>query len=291
MTRDPHARWNDREPEDAALEVFFDRSAATACPPPEHIQAARMELLPAVAQEAVVRHVAGCAVCRALADALDDPSMGELGEDDQERLRRRLRSELTRADRSANTQTPWRWAAIAATVVAIAVTGVLVRQLRAPSTGDRSSVLQLQKSTVGINVDSDLVWRGSGGSERADLALALEPYAKNDFAEASRRLKDVVSRHPQSAVAHLHLGVSLLFLRQPDAAVPILENAERLAGTQPELTAEAGWYLAIAFHALGQNERSLEKLETVCRSQTGRAPGACAGAQELSSGSATTRPK
>ena len=77
MTRDPRARWNDREPEDDALEAFFKRSssdpsAAMDCPPPEHIQAARMELLPPAAQEAVARHLAGCAVCNALGDALDD---------------------------------------------------------------------------------------------------------------------------------------------------------------------------------------------------------------------------
>lgn len=291
MTRDPRARWNDREPEDAALEALFEQSTATACPPPEHIQAARMELLPPRAQEAVVRHVAGCAVCRALGEALDDPSMGVLDEDDQERLHGRLRSEVARADRSAGTRTPWRWAAIAAAVLTIAVTGVLIRQLRTPSTDDRPSALQLEKSIVGINPDSDLVWRGSGRSERADLALALEPYAKNDFAEAERRLKDVVSRHPQNAVAHLHLGVSRLFLRQPDAAIPPLENAERLAVTQPELAADAGWYLALAFHALGQTERSVDKLQTVCRSQTTRAPSACAGVRELSSGSVTTRPR
>jgi len=250
-----------------------------------------MELLPPVAQETVVRHVAGCAVCRALGDALDDPSLGGLSKEDQERLRARVRGELARVERSTDTRTPWRWAAIAAAVAAIAVTGVLVRQLRAPSSDDRPSVLRLQKSIVGINQDSDLVWRGSGRSERADLALALEPYAKDDFAEAARRLKDVVSRHPQSAVAHLHLGVSLLFLHQPDAAIAPLENAERLAVTQPELAADAGWYLALAFHALGQNQRSVEKLEAVCRTQTARAPGACAGAQELSSGSGTTRPR
>ena len=287
MTRDPRARWNDREPEDAALEALFEQSTATACPPPEHIQAARMELLPPRAQEAVVRHVAGCAVCRALGEALDDPSMGVLGEDDQERLRGRLHSEL----RSADTRTSWRWATVAAAVLVIVVTGVMVRQLRAPSADDRPSVLKLEKSIVGVNPDSDLVWRGSGRSERADLALALEPYAKNDFADAERRLKDVVSRHPQSAVAHLHLGVSRLFLRQPGAAVFPLETAERLAGTQPELTADAGWYLALAFHALGQHERSVEKLETVCRSQTARAPSACAGVRELSSGPGTTRPR
>ena len=37
MTRDPRARWNDREPEDAALEALFERSGATACPPPDRL--------------------------------------------------------------------------------------------------------------------------------------------------------------------------------------------------------------------------------------------------------------
>jgi len=166
---------------------------------------------------------------------------------------------------------------------------VLVRQLRSPSTDDLSSVLQLQKPTVGLNPDSDLLWRGSGGSETADLAHALAPYAQDDFAEAARRLKVVVARHPQSAAAHLHLGVSLLFRRQPESAVPALETAERLASNQPDLAVDANWYLALAFHALGQNERSVEKLNAVCRSQTARASSACAGVRELSSGSPANR--
>ena len=171
------------------------------------------------------------------------------------------------------------------------MTAVLFRQLQPSSTRDLPSALQLQKPTAGINPDSDLLWRGSGGSERADLAHALEPYEQDDFAEAARRLNNVVARHPQSVVGHLHLGVCLLFLRQPESAVSALERAERLAVNQPELAADANWYLALAFHALGQNERSVEKLETVCRTQTARAPSACAGVRELSPGSPTTRPK
>ena len=295
MTRDPRARWNDREPEDDALEAFFKRSsadpsAAMDCPPPEHIQAARMELLPPAAQEAVARHLAGCAVCNALGDALDDPSIGLLGKDDQARLHARLRTTLTQGGRSSHARTAWRWPAIAAAVLTIAVTAVLFRQLQPSSTRDLPSALQLQKPTAGINPDSDLLWRGSGGSERADLAHALEPYEQDDFAEAARRLKNVVARHPQSVVGHLHLGVCLLFLRQPESAVSALERAERLAVNQPELAADANWYLALAFHALGQNKRSVEKLETVCRTQTARAPSACAGVRELSPGSPTTRP-
>ena len=144
MTRDPRARWNDREPEDDALEAFFKRSAsdpsaAMDCPPPEHIQAARMELLPPAAQEAVARHLAGCAVCNALGDALDDPSIGLLGKDDQARLHARLRTTLTQGGRSSHARTAWRWPAIAAAVLTIAVTAVLFRQLRPPSTHDLPS--------------------------------------------------------------------------------------------------------------------------------------------------------
>ena len=214
-----------------------------------------MELLPPVAQEAVARHLAGCAVCTALGDALDDPSIGLLGKDDQARLHARLRTTLVQGGRSSQALTAWRWPAIAAAVLTIAVTAVLFRQLRSSSTDDLPSALQLQKPTVGINPDSDLLWRGSGGSESADLANALEPYEQDDFAEAARRLKVVVARHPQSAAAHLHLGVSLLFLRQPASAVSALETAERLASNQPDL---AGTPIGISRSPSTRSDRTNE---------------------------------
>ena len=308
MTRDPRTTWNDAEPEDeAAVELFWPRSdratAAVACPPPELVQASQTGVLPPTLQHRVAAHVEHCVVCQALVDALDDASVGSLTAEEQERILDRVRNEIGRPARAF----VWsRWSqlsAAAACAVLVAAGSMFVWQSRrgptaaAPSQPgvnvhlpDPSSVFQLEKPLMGARDRVDLVWRGSPQPEEAgDVARALEPFDANDFVEAERRLKEVVSRYPQSAAGRFYLGVSELFLdRDTDGAI-MLENAERLAKDNAELAREAKWYLALAYRRMGQTARAVSQLDALCSATSPRAVQACAGLRELSASSSIPR--
>ena len=255
------------------------RDRRPACPPPEHLQAARMGVLPEQAQRAIQQHVAGCAVCTVLSDALDDASEANLTADDQERLRRRLEPAIVLARPS--TSRPWLAAAIAAAIILLTTLTVVLWERRSTSSKDVPSALALQMPDRRVGANSDLLWRGASTAETAELMRATAPYSDGNYDEAVRRLQAVVTHYPQSAAAHLHLGASQLMVRQPRAALLELERAEQLSATEPELSADAGWYVALALLNMGENDRSLLKLEQVCRSATSRADRACAGAREL----------
>ncbi len=293
MTRDPWTMWNDAEPEDeAAAGLFRPRRAEAVCPPPELVQASQTGTLPAHLQERVGRHVEHCVVCQALVEALDDPSVGGLTPDERDRIRTRIRTGL---GRSAPAFVRGRWWLPAAAVVALVTIGSLVWQSRiiAPEIArdvekpDAASVFQLEKPGIHARAGTDLVWRGSPDSEAAqDLTRALEPYRTDDFAEAARRLRALVGRHPQSASGHFYLGVSELFLAADANAVTALENAERLAKDDADLAGETAWYLALAYRRTGQHERAATRLRALCRGRTPRSDQACGGLDELSRRSA-----
>ena len=64
------------------------------CPPPEVVHASGTGVLPAELEARVAAHVAQCALCRSLVEALDDPSVGEMLPHERERIRTRV--ELSR---------------------------------------------------------------------------------------------------------------------------------------------------------------------------------------------------
>lgn len=275
----------DVEPEDGPLSALFRRrspegNVPTLCPPPEHVQAARMGVLPPAALAAVERHVAGCAVCSALGDALDEVPSSTLTDDAQERLHQRLHATIA-AEQPSGSMRPSRLAIAAAAAILVAgIVSVLVWQRQSTTSEDVPSMLQVHPPAARTGPNADLLWRGSTTSEADDLERAIQPYSEKNFAEAARRLEDVVRRHPQSALANLHLGASLLMVHQPAQALPALERAEQLSG-DPELAAEAAWYVALALLGGGEHSRGLQKLESICRSGTARAERACAGVREL----------
>jgi hypothetical protein len=306
MTRDPRTTWNDAEPEDeAAVELFWPSSdrAAAACPPPELVQASQTGVLPPTLQHRLAAHVEHCVVCKALVDALDDASVGSLTAEEQERILDRVRSEIGRPTRGFVWSRLWQLSAAAACVVLVAAGSMFVWQSRrgptAPAASppgvnvqlpNPSSVFQLEKPLMGARNRVDLVWRGSPQPEEAaDVARALEPYDANDFVEATRRLRAIISRYPQSAAGHFYLGVSDLFLDQNADGAIALENAERLAEDKAELAREAKWYLALAYRRMGQTARAVSQLDALCRAASPRAAQACAGLRELSAASSVPR--
>ena len=285
MTPHQRARWRDSEPEDEALSAFFPSDSR--CPPPELVEASLMGTLPPDLQRRVAEHTAQCRMCEALADALDDPSIGDLTADADARIRARIRTGIVGARDESARRRMWRLSA-AALVAALIGGAALVWQLRVPSRQEATSVLRLEKAAVRIPGDTGIVWRGAERADAvADLRRALEPYEADRYAEAARRLRDFVARRPDSAAGRFYLGVSELFLGADDDAVASLEAAEKLAKSQPGLANDTAWYLALAYQRTGRDGRAAAKLQALCEGASTRAAPACAAARELAGTSAT----
>ncbi len=96
---------------------------------------------------------------------------------------------------------------------------------------------------------------------QSTLPLAMEPYERDDFAEAERRLAELLARNPGEAEAHFYRGVSLLMLgRTPEAIAPL--QAAIKTG-EAALVAEARWYLALTHLKHGQPTEALEQLDAL----------------------------
>ena len=97
----------------------------TSCPPIDLIQASRAGTLPAHLQERIQAHVAQCAICAALGEALEDESISNPTREERERIELRLRAGISRDTQEALQRRRWRWTAAAA-VLAIATVGALM---------------------------------------------------------------------------------------------------------------------------------------------------------------------
>jgi tetratricopeptide (TPR) repeat protein len=304
--------WSDAEPDEAQFLSLLSRSA-TRCPPPELVQAAREGVLPQELQARVTAHADRCPLCSALAEATTDIFRNIPADDERARI---LRKVLRGGEPSGNRRAwglewllrPPALASIAATTV-LAGWGVVALSeiardgtrpdppplVRPVSQPPRPSVLTLEKApgpTFNFAVGT-VLWRGDEtGSppttnlaqrdEARELLRALEPYERNDFTEAARRLRVLTSERPENANAHLYLGISELFEGRAAEATSALAAAERLAGGDVDVSSNAQWYLALAYRRVGQSDRARAMLEQLCRRDTVRGALACAALLELS---------
>jgi len=90
---------------------------------------------------------------------------------------------------------------------------------------------------------------------------AMQPYERNDFAEADRRLGQFTEKNPGHAAAHFYRGVSLLLLGKPAEAIAPLETA--VAKGEGRVREEARWYLAQTYLKTGDYSKALEQLDSV----------------------------
>ena len=93
------------------------------------------------------------------------------------------------------------------------------------------------------------------------FAQAMQPYERNDFAEADRRLKQFTEKSPGHAAAQFYRGVSLLLLGKPTEAIAPLETA--VAKGEGRMREEAQWYLALTYLKVGDHSQALKQLDTV----------------------------
>ena len=255
----------------------------TSCPPIDLIQASRAGTLPAHLQERIQAHVAQCAICAALGEALEDESISNPTREERERIELRLRAGISRDTQEALQRRRWRWSAAAA-VLAIATVGALmVWPIDDGLSASRPSVFGIDKEELLSLVPSGQPRFGpADAGERADLAEALAPYASGDFDEAARRLRALVNVRPTSGPAHFYLGVTRMHAGRDLRAAPSLEFAQRAARVEaPHFLHSANWYLAMVFVRVGQLDRARPMLKALCDSQGDTAGRACEGLQEL----------
>jgi len=88
---------------------------------------------------------------------------------------------------------------------------------------------------------------GTSPGARA-LNAALEPYRKGDYAAAASALDGVRLDYPDDPLAALYLGISRLFMDEPQNALEILRPLEY--GTPPQVSAEAAWYSLVGIARL-----------------------------------------
>jgi len=286
MTGEPQAIWRDGDPDDlAGMEIFNSQAGRTSCPPPELVHALGAGTLPPDLEARVAAHVAHCGMCRTLGAALDDPSVGDLTADEQQRVLQRVRAGVDLITRDSRRRA-WRWTAAAAAVAVAAVGFIFVWQARhsASGTAVELDVFKVRKPEP-PPLDSTRQPNESTpqARERRDLEQALAPYRADNYTQAARSLAAFTARYPLSAAGHFYLGVSNLLLNREPAAVASLETAERLAGAgDAALARQATWYLAVAYLSNGQLDLGRGRLKGLCDGRTELARSACNGLQAIS---------
>jgi len=126
---------------------------------------------------------------------------------------------------------------------------------------------------------------GSSPAARA-LNAALEPYRKGDYVAAASALDGVRLDHPDDATAALFLGISRLFMDEPQNALEILRPLEY--GTPPEVAAEAAWYSLVGIARLRDPSGVEAEAKALCAKGGPTAARACT-AVELLQGASRRR--
>jgi len=269
-----------------------NRAAAGPCPKPDLLMAARSGV-PLEAAESIERHVARCPICQQLSRDLAEYQFPPVSEAEDRRIRAPWQTTQTPAARS------WRlsWqalslvAAVAASVVGVVVVHgprhappapEAVARAVPPATQPLIAMLTLAKADIKIPATAVLTFRGdanAGKSYLADLAVALEPYRADDYAEAVRRLESLSRKYPDAAEPLFYAGVSKLFLKQNDAAIRLLETARERPGDT--LRDDITWYLAVALDRAGRTADARREAEALCKPPGEFKDRACAAAAAL----------
>jgi hypothetical protein len=278
-----------------------NRSLAGPCPPTDLLMAA-VSGVPLEDAGAVLEHAARCPICAQLSR---DLAAHELpGVSDAEDRRIRARWEPRRAPRPTASVWNWLWRPLPAAVVfatLAALVAIAVRKspsviqpvspvetARGPSVSPTPApapsafALVLQKAAIKIPAAAVLIYRSDRKDSQAflkDLAAALEPYRRDDYAEAARLLAPLTGKYPDAAEPAFYLGVSQLFLNQNESAIASLQMAGRRAGET--LRDDASWYLALALERAGKPDDARREAEALCIRAGEYKDKACAAAHEL----------
>lgn len=119
---------------------------------------------------------------------------------------------------------------------------------------------------------------GTSPAARA-LSAALEPYRKGDYAAAASALDGVRMDYPDDATAALFLGISRLFMDEPQNALEILRPLEY--GTPPGVAAEAAWYSLVGIARLRNPSSVEDEAAALCAKGVSSSGRACAAVERL----------
>jgi hypothetical protein len=139
--------------------------------------------------------------------------------------------------------------------------------------------ITVEKASLEPLANESLVLRGASNSRRSlldALAVALEPYRRNDFEESAKRLRALQRQHRDTTEIPYYLGVCLLLLDRPaEALLPLQEAEARMEGAD-----EVRYYLAVArvnaARTATESEAGSAELARLCGGTTDVAPRACA---------------
>ena len=104
--------------------------------------------------------------------------------------------------------------------------------------------------------------KGSASSRaEAHFTLGVLRQMQNRLPEAQSEFDTAITLDPNNARAYLHLGETLLYLGQPEAAIPPLEQSIRLAPDGRNITV-AYWILGTSQLLSGRADRAIDLLQT-----------------------------
>jgi tetratricopeptide (TPR) repeat protein len=102
---------------------------------------------------------------------------------------------------------------------------------------------------------------------QAHFTLGVLRQMQNRLSEAQNEFEAAISLDPNNARAYLHLGQTRLFLGQPEAAIPPLEQAIRLGPDDPKVVI-AYWALGTCQLLLGRVDQAIDLLQTARAADT-----------------------
>lgn len=101
-----------------------------------------------------------------------------------------------------------------------------------------------------------------GMAAASALARALEPYRAAEYQQAAVALEGVLLDHPAELRAALYLGVSRLYIDEPQAAIEALRQAQQ--STNPDVLADAEWYILVGIARLREPGQAEADAKAVC---------------------------
>jgi hypothetical protein len=286
---------SDFNPEDLEFRRQLDpalsslRSNAGRCPDPDMLIAVESGM-PVGNAETVRSHLAACPICQQLCRDLKGYEF-QLSEEED----RRIRNTLPRRSSWTSFWKPIPIAITAALAVALLAglwtfrssttpNAIPATSQTAQSSPNPGPVLKLEKAAVKVPAAAVLLYRNGGNTDKAylqDLAAALEPYRAENFAESALRLQELSTKYPKSAEAFFYLGVSQLFLNQPEKALDSLKAAKPLA--DESLQDDVSWYLAVALERSGQPQDARSEVDRLCTGARDYKEKACRALVEMKS--------
>ena len=268
--------------------VEAHRVAVGDCPRPDLLMAACSGVTFEGSGD-VLRHLAVCPLCEQLSRDLAEYEFPPVSEAEDQRMRARWR---TTPGRPPSSWWNWRVLSVAAAAAAL-VAGVVI--LKRPSISPHATsplpspakptpvfAMTLAKAPIRIPAAAVLTFRGDADDSQGYLAVfagALEPYRKDDYAEAARALDPVARKYPKAAEPEFYLGVSQLLLNDNTAAITSLQEARRRGGGV--VTDDISWYLAVALTRAGSIAGGRAEAEQLCAGAGEYKDRACAAVDQL----------